>query len=405
MSSKIKYSVCHVVYEQFPRDPRVRRFVNAALEEAIYSIIICSKKKNEKYFEELSGIRIYRIPVSKKRGSFLITFLEYVIFTYISINLLIYLGLKYKFKIIHVHTLPDFLVFAALLNKIFGAEIILDMHELFPELFIARTGAAEKSIKVRLLKTVENWAIGFADCVITIHDNARNVFLSRNKCSENKVKVIMNSVDPAEYSNHYAPEKSSVLSRLEDSEFVITYNGTVVKLLNLTLIVEALAHLNKTMSGNDFKKIVFRIYGDGPALDEILSLAKRIGVEDKVEYMGYIQPDEMRREVLKTSVVILPPLKNIYSDLFYTIKLIEAIYLKIPVIATRLKTYARYYTEDSIFYFQSGNVEELCSRIQEVFYNKELVNKKTENAFGEYQKVGWEVMKMRYLNILKSLST
>ena len=120
--------------------------------------------------------------------------------------------------------------------------------------------------------------------------------------------------------------------------------------------------------------------------------------------MGYLQPADMRKEVLKTGVLILPPLKNIYSDLFYTIKLIETIYLKIPVIATRLNTYKRYYSEDSLFYFDSGNVNELAERIKEVYTNKPLVERKTASARADYDKLSWEIMRERYLEIVDKLA-
>lgn len=405
MSKKYKYPVCHLLYEEYPRDPRVRRYVNALNETGRNTIIICSKKKNEKYFEELNGNRVYRVPVSKKRASFFITLVEYLAFTSISSVLLTYLGLKYRFKIIHVHTLPDFLVFAAFWNRIFGTKVILDLHEIFPELYRARTGAGENSFKVKLLKLAEKLSIWFSSLVITIHDNARDIFVQRNKGVGNKIHVVMNSVDPAEYgakedNSSGEPEAAGQTGM----GFIITYNGTVVKLLNLTMIVEAIAELKKKMPAADFKHVEFRIYGDGPALDEILRLAISLGVSDKVNYMGYLQPEEMRREVLKTNVLILPPLKNIYSDLFYTIKLIEAIYLKIPVIATRLNTYRRYYSENSLFYFESGNINDLTARIEEVFYNKKLVNKKTINAFSDYQKLNWDVMKEKYLKIIEEIT-
>lgn len=395
MSKELKYPVCHLLYEEYPRDPRVRRYVNALNETGRNTVIICSKKKNDKYFEELGGLnRVYRIPVSKKRASFFITLIEYIAFTSISSVLLTYLGIKYRFKIIHVHTLPDFLVFAAFWNRIFGAKVILDLHEIFPELYRARTGAVENSFKVKLLKFTEKISIWFSNSVITIHDNARDIFISRNKGIKENIHVVMNSVDPAEFEN---------AELIKTNEFIITYNGTVVKLLNLTMIVEAMAELKKKMTAEDFKRVEFRIYGDGPALDEILKLAISLGVSNKVNYMGYLQPADMRREVLKTSVLILPPLKNIYSDLFYTIKLIEAVYLKIPVIATRLNTYRRYYREESLFYFESGNINDLTAKIEEVFYSKELVHNKTLNALNDYQKLNWEVMREKYLRIVNEI--
>lgn len=388
--SKTGFPVCHLLYEEYPRDPRVRRYVNALNSTGRNCIIVCSKKKNEKYFEPLGGNMVYRIPVSKKRGSFFLTLLEYLLFALISSALLLYLQLRYRFKVVHVHTLPDFLIFAALWNKIFGVKLILDLHEIFPELYIARTGADYNSFKVNLLKATEKFSIKLADKVITIHDNAKEIFVKRNNIAEEKISVVMNSVDPAEFPNPAKPGENN---------FIIIYNGTIVKLLNLTMVVEALAKLKNQMPAEDYGKIIFRLYGDGPALNEILRLAESLGVADKVQYMGYLQPAEMRKEVLKTNVLILPPLKNIYSDLFYTIKLIETIYLKIPVIATRLNTYKRYYGEGSLFYFESGNINELTERIKEVFYNKQLVQQKTACARADYDKLSWEIMRERYLQI------
>ena len=388
---KKRFPVCHLLYEEYPRDPRVRRYVNSLNESGTKCIIICSKKKNDPYFQELSGNRVYRIPISKKRGSFIFTFIEYFLFAWISSVMLLYLQIKYRFKLIHVHTLPDFLIFAALWNKIFGVKLILDLHEIFPELYMARTGAAYDSFKVKLLKIAEKYSIKLADIVITIHENARDIFLSRNKNIENKIHVVMNSVDPAEFPIPASPS---------ENEFIIIYNGSIVKLLNLTMIVEALNRLKSIMPVTDYSKIVFRLYGDGPALNDIIELSKLHGISEKVQYMGYLQPAEMRKEVLKTGALILPPLKNIYSDLFYTIKLIETIYLKIPVIATRLNTYKRYYSEDSLFYFESGNVSELAEKISEVFYNKDLVKEKTAWARKDYDKLNWEIMKDRYLKLV-----
>lgn len=388
--SKTGFPVCHLLYEEYPRDPRVRRYVNALNSTGRNCVIVCSKKKKEMFFENIGGNLIYRIPVSKKRGSFFLTLLEYLLFTWISSILLLYLQLRYRFKVLHVHTLPDFLIFAALWNKILGAKLILDLHEIFPELYMARTGADYNSFKVNLLKTAEKFSVKLADKVITIHDNAKDIFVKRNNISEEKISVVMNSVDPAEFPNHAYPDEKN---------FIIIYNGTIVKLLNLTMVVEALAKLKNQMPAEDYGKIIFRLYGDGPALNEILKLAETSGVAEKVQYMGYLQPADMRKEVLKTNVLILPPLKNIYSDLFYTIKLIETIYLKIPVIATRLNTYKRYYSEDSLFYFESGKVDELAERIMEVFYNKQLVQQKTISARADYDKLSWEIMREKYLGI------
>lgn len=394
MAEKKKYSVCHLLYEEFPRDPRVRRYVNILNNIGFHCIIICSKKKNEKSFEELNGNLIYRLPVAKKRSSFFITLIEYLIFTSVSSWLLIYLKIRYGFKIVHTHTLPDFLIFAALPVKILGCKLILDLHEIFPELFIARKPDLEKSFYVSLLKTAERWSIKIADKVLTIHDNARNIFIGRNKNIENKIEVLMNSIDPSEFTD-------TLLN--PTGEFVIIYNGSIVKLLNLTLVVKAIAKLKEQISENDFAKIKFKLYGEGPDLENILIESKQLNIENSVVYEGSVSPKVMYEEVRKANVCVLPPIKNIYSDLFYTLKMLEMIYLRIPVIATRLNTYQKYYREDSLFYFDSGDLDGLAEQIKKVFYEKDLVKQKTENAFIDYQKVGWDIMKERYIKVINGL--
>lgn len=394
MKNAKTYSICHLLYEEFPRDPRVRRYVNALNDTGINCIVVCSKKKGNKYFEEWNNNLIYRIPVSKKRQNFIITLIEYSIFTYFSSFLLFYLGIKYRFKIIQVHTLPDFLIFAGLWNKIFGCKLILDLHELFPEIFMARKPKLQSSFFVKLLKLSEKLSIKIANKVITIHDNAKDIFISRNPGLENKITVIMNGVDENEILNR---------ERKLTDKFIILYNGSIVKLLNLRLVVKSLAVLKGKMLVEDFNKIVFALYGDGPGLIDIMDEARGTGLSDKIFYGGYVPPDKIYDEILKANVCVLPPLKNLYSDLFYTVKMVEMIYLKVPVIATRLKTYQKYYSENSIFYFESNNIEELADRIKEVFYNKELVQKKVESAFLDYQKVSWNIMKKKYLELIKNV--
>ena len=58
---------------------------------------------------------------------------------------------------------PDFLVFAAAVPKLTGAKIILDMHELMPELYATKYGIGTHHPLVRLVTAAERLAVGFAD--------------------------------------------------------------------------------------------------------------------------------------------------------------------------------------------------------------------------------------------------
>ena len=48
--------------------------------------------------------------------------------------ILAYRTLWRRYDIVHVHNMPDFLVFSALVPKLFGSKVLLDLHDPMPEL-------------------------------------------------------------------------------------------------------------------------------------------------------------------------------------------------------------------------------------------------------------------------------
>ncbi|MCD6476858.1 MAG: hypothetical protein J7K26_01670 [Candidatus Aenigmarchaeota archaeon] len=55
--------VCMVVYSYYPWDPRVRKEAETLAENNYKVDVICLKNKNEKYYEKVSKVNIYRINI------------------------------------------------------------------------------------------------------------------------------------------------------------------------------------------------------------------------------------------------------------------------------------------------------------------------------------------------------
>ena len=53
-----------------------------------------------------------------------------------------------KYDVIHIHSVPDPLVFTAFLPKLVGAKIILDIHDLLPELYASKFGVSLNSLRI-----------------------------------------------------------------------------------------------------------------------------------------------------------------------------------------------------------------------------------------------------------------
>jgi hypothetical protein len=84
-------------------------------------------------------------------------------------------GQARKFDLVHVHNIPDFLIFSGYPAKWRGARLILDIHDIVPELFATKFGAPPQSLLVRSLKWVEKISAGDSDHVIL----ANHIWLER----------------------------------------------------------------------------------------------------------------------------------------------------------------------------------------------------------------------------------
>ena len=144
--------------------------------------------------ESLNGVEITRIPLKRWRGGKLAYIAQYGSFVLLSGAILAVRACRRRYDLVHVHNMPDFLVFSALVPKMLGARVILDQHDPMPELMMTIFGLRAESLSVRLLKVIEKWSLGFADAVLTVNQACKKIFSARS-CPASKVSVIMNAPD------------------------------------------------------------------------------------------------------------------------------------------------------------------------------------------------------------------
>ena len=95
---------------------------------------------------------MFRIPIKRHRGSKLKYLTQYSAFILRSFLHLATRSFSRRYDFVHIHNMPDVLVFSALVPKALGAKIILDLHDPMPELMQTIFGLEESSFGVRFLK-------------------------------------------------------------------------------------------------------------------------------------------------------------------------------------------------------------------------------------------------------------
>jgi len=386
--------ICMITQSYYAADPRVRREAETAAANGSLVDVICLRNKQDAARFQLNGVDVYCIPLAKKRGNPCRYLFEYFAFFVGASLVLNFLFLRRRYHLVQIHTLPDLLVFSAIIPRLFGVRTILDMHEVMPEFFASKFKLSNDHVFIRLLSFFEKISAKFADSIITVNDPIKELLASRS-ASPDKITVVMNSVDERLFkgAGTAAPEKR------DRTEFVIMYHGTLTDIYGLDIAIRALELIR-----NDIPAATFHNFGEGPIQDDLIRLASQLRLADKVIFHGRVPLETIPEHIKGCDLGLLPTRQDQFLDLSFSNKLVEYIYLGKPVVASGLATTKKYFRESSISYFAPHDHAELAKRVISLFSDPQKAQAQISSALADYQHIKWAVMSRRYLNLLDRLS-
>src|SRR4030042_3152241 len=136
-----------VAYAFYDSDNRVRRYAETLARRGEHVDAISLRKEGQKSFETINGVNVFRIQErernEKGKLSYLARLLRFLIKAGVFMSRK---HLKQPYDLIHIHSVPDFEVFAACLPKLLGAKIILDIHDIMPEFYASKFGGRRDSM-------------------------------------------------------------------------------------------------------------------------------------------------------------------------------------------------------------------------------------------------------------------
>ena len=147
--------ICMIVHKNYYEDTRVRRYVESLVKTGASVDVICPAQKSDAVFEAHDRISVYLIPIRHADKSQIRYILEYLFSLILYFLRASILHIKNRYHIVHVHNMPDFLIFAAILPKIMGTPLILDIHDPMPEVFISKYGEQANRFLLSLIKLQE----------------------------------------------------------------------------------------------------------------------------------------------------------------------------------------------------------------------------------------------------------
>ena len=386
-----------IVYSYYPADPRPRREAEALIAKGMSVDMICLRNNDETKEESINGVQVYRLPVQRKRGQKIRYLWGYGCFIFLSFWKLTFLNCKRYYNIIHVHNMPDILVFTALLPKLLGTKIILDLHDPMPEMYISKYNLPKSHWVIRMLCYLEKLSISFSNMVLTPNVAFRNLFVARS-CPENKIEIIMNSPDTAIFiKNNKDTDANDVIQQSDN--FVLMYHGTIAERNGLDNALQAIALLK-----NKIPKLIFHVFGDGDFVPRVLGMINELSLQDFVKYHGPVSLEVIAKAIEKIDLGIVPNKRSPFTEINMPTRIFEYLSMGKPVIAPNTTGIRDYFDRESLPFFEPGDEKSLALSILNLYKNPSLRQDYLMRGNKIYQAHRWELESEKLVNIIRNIN-
>lgn len=385
-----------VVHARYPiGEPRVQREARTARDAGWRVKVVCLRDDGEPAREIVDGIEVLRLPVRHQRGaSFPSMVREYLGFTWRAAAAVARMRERWQEAVVHVHGPPDFLLVSAIVPKLRGARVVLDIHDLSRHMFSMRFSGLLGRIVYGGLAAIERVACAVADYVITVHEPYRGE-INRLGVPASKLAVIMNAVDTGLVErvrgDGFSPSKRS-------PAFTVAYHGTLVRHYGVDLLIEALGRLR-----GEVPSLRAVILGEGDMLEELRAQAAALGLGDAIEFSGrYLPIEETLRRVMAADCGVIPNRPSQLNRFALSSKLFEYVELGVPAVVSELETLRAHFEPDEVRFFEPGSIEALSDAVLWVAQHPDEAAEMAARARAHAERYSWERNGARYLELIGS---
>jgi glycosyltransferase involved in cell wall biosynthesis len=382
--------ITHSFYET---DNRVTRYAEALSARGDRVDVFALRRSPEvPRFEVVGGVKVHRLQArtEKTRRSKLAYVLQLIRFLIVSSWKVTRSHMRQPYDLLHVHNMPDFLVFAAWYPRLTGARLILDIHDIVPELYSSKFGSGKGTGAVPLLKWVERKSAQFSDHVIISNHLWLDTFASRTGLAD-RCSVFINNVDTRVFT--------PIPRTRADGKIVILFPGGLQWHQGLDIAISAFKRV-----GSEFPNAEFHIYGDGNMKRQLIAQALSLGFDGRVKFFEPLKIAEIARVMADADLGVVPKRADSFGNEAYSTKIMEFMALGVPVVVSKTKIDQFYFDETVVRFFKSGDVDALADAMIDVLRHPEARAKQIDNASQYSVRHSWDSRKTAYLGLVDSLS-
>jgi glycosyltransferase involved in cell wall biosynthesis len=226
-----------------------------------------------------------------------------------------------RFSIVQIVSPPDVLFPLGAFYRALGCSVIVDVHDLSPELAKVRYEVDDNGLIVRLLRLAELAMARLATTTITTTDAQRELLAQRSGIAKERIFVIRNGIDLATVPNNVMHDTAGR---------TVGYLGAMNPQDGIELLLHAIHHIHHVMRRDDVR---FLLIGDGDSHAALVKLAADLSIDDVATFTGRLSPLEALNKLASCTVCVQPDPKNEFTDTCCMVKTLEYMSLGKPIVA------------------------------------------------------------------------
>jgi glycosyltransferase involved in cell wall biosynthesis len=387
MKSPARRRVC-ILREGNWYGPEIRREAEALTSAGFDVEVFIMRPADTPRRVVVNGVTVIGLPVRQREGT-AGTFIEYGLFLLCAAVFLSVRHLRRPYAVVQANSLPDFLVFAALVPKLLGCKVVAKMQEPTPEL--AETLHGKKWLTSALAR-LEQWSIRFADHSVTVTEQLKQRYVERGAPAD-RISVVLNCPDPQVVLENWSPP-----AQRSESGFVAVCHGTIEDRYGQDTIIDAARILRDELP--DLRVV---ITGRGSRAEALSDAIAHYGLQDVVRFEGWVSQARLNEILYSADVGIVAQKASPYSHLVHTNKMVDYWIFGLPVIASRLRAVSELYDDRFVEYYEPGDAADLAAAIRRLYTDTARRAELAQNGKLAQQTNGWATQRVIYVGVFDSL--
>lgn len=382
-----------VTYSFYETDSRVVRYAEALAGLGDHVDVFALRGQGASTSEIINGVQVYRLQErlfnERSRLTYgwrILTFFMRAMFQ-VAVR-----DAREKYDLVHVHSVPDLLVFSALVPRLRRTPVILDIRDILPEFYVSKFGSSLNSWSFKLLCIAEGICARFATHVIVAGVEWQTRLLARS-VRPGESTVMLNVPDRSIFSRRVGTGRKS-----SSDDCLLLYHGTLNWHQGVDIAIMAFARIKDLVP-----QAKLHIYGDGPSKPELSDLIKQYQLEAQVALYDRIPLREIAIVLENADIGIVPKRKDDFGNEAFSTKTLEFMAMGVPVIISDTKVDKSYFDDSMVRFFRGEDVEDLAHCMLDLIQHPEKRATLAERASEFVARNDWDTKKQQYFDLVDKL--